>query len=92
MNIFYLDEDTEICAQYHCDKHVVKMILEYAQILCTVLHELGQEAPYRPTHRNHPCTVWARESLDNWIWLRALCQALNQECELLASKETSFQY
>lgn len=35
MNIFYLDSDIELCAQYHTDKHVVKMILEYAQLLCT---------------------------------------------------------
>jgi hypothetical protein len=35
MNIFYLDEDPKICAQYHCDKHVVKMIIEYAQLLST---------------------------------------------------------
>lgn len=36
MNIFYLDQDPKLCAQYHCDKHVVKMITEYAQIMCTV--------------------------------------------------------
>jgi len=35
MNIFYLAEDPKVCAQYHCDKHVVKMILEYAQLLST---------------------------------------------------------
>lgn len=35
MNIFYLDSDIELCAQYHTDKHVVKMILEYAQLLST---------------------------------------------------------
>lgn len=35
MNIFYLDKDVTKCAEYHCDKHVVKMILEYAQLLCT---------------------------------------------------------
>ena len=35
MNIFYLDKDPKTCAQYHCDKHVVKMILEYAQLLST---------------------------------------------------------
>lgn len=28
MNIFYLDHNTTKCAQYHNDKHVVKMILE----------------------------------------------------------------
>ena len=35
MNIFYLDRDPERAAQYHCDKHVVKMILESAQLLST---------------------------------------------------------
>jgi hypothetical protein len=35
MNIFYLNHDTKLCAQEHVDKHVVKMILEYAQLLST---------------------------------------------------------
>jgi hypothetical protein len=35
MNIFYLDHDAERCAEMHNDKHVVKMILEYAQLLST---------------------------------------------------------
>ena len=35
MNIFYLDHDVNKCAEYHNDKHVVKMILEYAQLLST---------------------------------------------------------
>jgi hypothetical protein len=40
MNIFYLDQDTEKCAEYHLDKHVVKMILEYCQLLSTA-HRLS---------------------------------------------------
>jgi hypothetical protein len=35
MNIFYLDNDPKTCAQMHNDKHCVKMILEYAQLLST---------------------------------------------------------
>ena len=35
MNIFYLDNDPVKCAQMHVDKHCVKMILEYAQLLST---------------------------------------------------------
>lgn len=35
MNIFYLDHDVVKCAQMHNDKHVVKMILEYCQLLST---------------------------------------------------------
>ena len=35
MNIFYLNNDPKLCAEMHLDKHVVKMILEYAQLLST---------------------------------------------------------
>ena len=35
MNIFFLDTDPKLAAQYHCDKHVVKMIIEYAQLMST---------------------------------------------------------
>ena len=35
MNIFYLDSDPVTAAEMHCDKHVVKMILESAQLLST---------------------------------------------------------
>jgi hypothetical protein len=35
LNIFYLDNNTDTCSRMHCDKHVVKMILEYAQLLST---------------------------------------------------------
>ena len=37
MNLFYLDEDFDKCAQYHVDKHIVKMPLEAAQLLCTAV-------------------------------------------------------
>lgn len=79
MNIFYLDTDIELCARFHCDKHVVKMILESAQILCTVLWLNQIEAPYKPAHAKHPCVLWANESLSNWIWLKDLAKALNDE-------------
>lgn len=88
MNIFYLDKEIQFCAQYHCDKHVVKMVLEYAQILCTVLHESGKEAAYRATHKKHPCTIWAGESLDNWLWLRKLCYAVNAEYQFRFEHDT----
>lgn len=35
MNLFYLSVDPEEAARFHCDKHVVKMIVEYAQLLST---------------------------------------------------------
>lgn len=35
MNIFYLDTDPRVCAEMHVDKHVVKMIIEYCQLMST---------------------------------------------------------
>ena len=43
MNLFYLDEDPWISAELHCDKHVVKMIIEYAQMLSTAHRMLDGE-------------------------------------------------
>ncbi len=81
MNIFVLDNDINKCAKYHCSKHVVKIITESAQILCSAYYYTGQEylSPYKLSHKNHPCCVWARESLSNWLWLRDLGIALYEE-------------
>jgi hypothetical protein len=79
MNIFVLDHDVKRCAQAHNDKHVVKMILETAQLLSTVQWQSGREAPYKQTHVNHPCSVWARESLGNYMWLCELGLELCKE-------------
>lgn len=72
MNIFVLDEDIEKCARYHCDQHVIKMILESAQMLCTALNKKGHSTPYRSTHSNHPCVLWVEQSHDNFCWLIGL--------------------
>lgn len=79
MNIFILDKDIKKCAEYHCDKHVVKMILETAQLLCSSIWMSGGKAPYRLTHKNHPCSKWSRESLENWLWLKELGLELCKE-------------
>lgn len=116
MNIFYLHKIAKICAQHHCDKHVVKMILELTQLLYTacwyVWYEVEegieiedrtqkvtykpntkaepewiQTAPlnksgkhgYKPTHFNHPCAIWTRESLENYQWLCNLALELCYE-------------
>ena len=42
MNIFVLDKSPIISAQMQCDKHIVKMPLETAQMLCSVFHRHGQ--------------------------------------------------
>jgi hypothetical protein len=81
MNIFFLDNDVKKCAQYHCDKHVVKMLVETAQLLCSVYYHTGEKdrSPYRLTHNNHPCSIWARTSLSNWRWLQDLGKELYKE-------------
>jgi len=79
MNIFVLDHDITRCAQFHCDQHVTKMILESVQMLCTALNEKGFHTPYRSTHPRHPCVLWVGESYDNFQWLSKLALALNEE-------------
>jgi len=84
MNIFYLDKDPKLAAIYQYNKHVVKMILESAQMLCTAHHCYGsaeQQAnvPYRQAHLNHPSTVWARQSKSTYMWLYDHMMALGTE-------------
>lgn len=50
MNIFYLDADPALSASYHNDKHTVKMILEYAQLLSTA-HRMLDGSPTRMKSR-----------------------------------------
>lgn len=73
MNIFFLDKDPRLAAEYQCNKHVVKMILETAQLLSTahhvldVGHNLSPEL-YKATHINHPSNVWVRSGSDQYRW------------------------
>lgn len=78
MNIFFLDRDPKEAAKFHCDRHVVKMILETAQILSAVHDRYGthKEGMYKPTHKNHPSTLWAGDSEANYYWLLLLGYAL----------------
>ncbi len=79
MNIFALSMDVKEAAEYHVDKHVVKMPLETAQMLCTNLNLISIETPYLSVHKNHPCTIWARQSQHNFLWLCDLGEALCAE-------------
>jgi len=79
MNIFFLDYDVKKCAEYHVDKHVVKMILETSQLLCGAHWVCGSEAPYKLSHKNHPCSIWVRKSLSNYLYLCELGLELGRE-------------
>jgi hypothetical protein len=83
MNIFYLSNSPKECAQMHVDKHVVKMILEYAQLLSTahrVLDDVDADSIfYKATHVNHPSAVWVRKSFRSYCWLYLLLEKLCKE-------------
>ncbi len=81
MNIFVLSTEPEKAATYLGDGHVPKMVLETAQILCTVADRYGIPAPYKPTHKNHPCVRWAGDSFGNLAWLRNYGKSLAFEYE-----------
>ena len=110
MNIFVLDENPNVAAEYHCNNHVVKMILEAGQMLCTAhwvywLEGLGKtrndfrlmrdvkqflkenvykdnQPPWSMTHTNHPCSIWTRETQENYNWHLELMGALLREYRL----------
>ena len=101
MNVFYVDKHPVRAAEQMCDKHIVKMPLEVAQICCTCIwidlvlgfvpRALTKEetatlneakapekplkpeertvTPYLPMMYNHPCTIWARTTHENYRWL-----------------------
>lgn len=77
MNIFATDPCPVVSAQHHCTVHF-KLVVELAQLLSTAHHELDGHSPaYKPTHKNHPSTIWVRESRGNYQWafehFKALC-------------------
>lgn len=88
MNIFILDYDIKKSAQYHCDQHVNKMILEAAQMVCTVTSQYKIPTPYKSTHPKHPCTLWAASSLENLLYLREYAFELNEEAKKRYQRKT----
>lgn len=58
MNIFYLDSDPKICAEHHCDKHVVKMIIEYGQLMSTAHRVLDGKEYIDLTANNRKIKRW----------------------------------
>ena len=84
MNIFYLHQSPYIAAKLQYNKHVVKMILESAQMLCTAHHVYGNaeqklNVPYKQAHLNHPSTIWTRQCRANYRWLYLHMLALGNE-------------
>ena len=76
MNLFILDKDPHQSAIYHTDRHIVKMPTETAQMISFVYHDKqlwNKEIPgfimqFSKTHYKHPCSIWIRESLSNFLY------------------------
>lgn len=65
MNIFALHSDPKLAAQMHLDRHVVKMIIEYAQLLSTAhrLHDGRLEERLTPDGRRKKFWLLGSERL-----------------------------
>lgn len=74
MNIFLLSLIRNECVRWYADKHIVKMILELAQLLYSVWgviehsnwRNYAPEGSYKTTHINHPISIWLRQSKENY--------------------------
>ncbi|KAL6063697.1 39S ribosomal protein L22, mitochondrial [Balamuthia mandrillaris] len=93
MNLFILSWLVHEAARFHCDKHVVKMIVEATQLLYSAHHVLHTPVrpdwaaalvpahlkAYRASHVNHPCSIWIRQCRANYMFAVDLGLALCQE-------------
>lgn len=72
MNIFVLSTNPREAAQMLCNKHVGKMLVESAQIICSAMFLLGtkkEDLLYKPTHVKHPCVLWTAAAPENMKWV-----------------------
>lgn len=87
MNIFVTSSCPVESAKFLDDKRKNKMALESTQMLCTALNLQGIKTPYKSGHVNHPCTIWARASRQNWLWLWHHAVALVNEYNRIYGKQ-----
>lgn len=89
MNVFCLDSSPTLAAQYLCDKHINKMIVESAQMLANAfsLERLAKPdcprsqkgQPRSHGYPKHPCTIWTYETKANADWLCNHALAMSDE-------------
>ena len=95
MNIFYLHEDPIQNAKWHIDKHIVKMPIEYAQLMSTAHRMLDGEMYIDRTANNRRIKRWRlndeRESVlykashinhPSAVWVRESVENYNQMYKL----------
>jgi hypothetical protein len=64
------------------------MILEAVQVLCAVNHKNKMPAQYRLTHANHPCTIWAGLTIQNYLYVMGYASFLNKEAKRRYNRKT----
>ena len=89
MNIFVLSEDPTEAARMMCDKHIPKMVVETMQMLGSAVIRHGAQpddmpltskgTPLKGGYHHHPCTRWAGDSRENFLWLCYHGAALAEE-------------
>ena len=79
MNIFYLDKDPVKAAKHLYNKHVVKMVLETAQMLSTAARAQGHDVGYKSAYPKHPMTMWVGSTLENYLYACRIGIALTEE-------------
>lgn len=84
MNLFILSVSPKETAEAMFDCHIVKIILEAVQMLCTAKLLLDPEDPtneklYKLCHKNHPVSIWVRKSFANYMWTLKLVHEMHNE-------------
>lgn len=97
MNIFVLDKDPQVSAEMMCDKHIPKMIVESYQMMGSAVRRHGADdsvmpltqagKPLKGGYKNHPCTRWSGESLQNYDWLSFHAMSLCYEFSMRFRKQ-----
>lgn len=96
MNIFYLDQNPKICAEMHNDKHCVKMIIEYAQLMSTAHRVLDGDEYYDLTANGRKIKRWRMKDIEfenglmkashinhpSGVWVRASKENYKWLCEM----------
>lgn len=84
MNLFILSFNQQHIAEYMFDSHIVKIILEAVQMLCSAKLLIDPNDPdnhilYKPSHINHPVSIWVRTSYENYVWTLILVYRMHEE-------------
>lgn len=82
MNIFVLDTDPDIAATMLDDKRLGSALMEACTMLSVAVEghgETGVGLLCRPTHRNHPVTLWVGATVSNWRWTLRYAYAVANE-------------